>query len=66
MAKLRGSLTGTDSPTRDGVGSWGWAAVHCGGSSGLPWVRRLGEGRSWNVPTLWEDIYELGGHKSAS
>lgn len=22
---------GTDSPTRDGVGSWGWAAVHCGG-----------------------------------
>lgn len=31
MAKPREFLTGTDSPTRDGVGSWGWAAVHCGG-----------------------------------
>lgn len=43
MAKPREFLMGTDSPTRDGVGSWGWAAVHCGGPAVFPglggWVR---------------------------
>lgn len=45
---------GTDSPTRGGVGSWGWAAVHCGGQvfHGLGgWVK----GDPGMFP-LWEDI----------
>jgi hypothetical protein len=39
MAKPRGFLTGTDSPTRDGYGQLGRTAVHCGGLEVLPGTR---------------------------